>query len=229
MRRKQARFRRIINLNVRTRKRDTGGKSLRRVSVAAAVQPMPDYFALLNQPRRPWLDADLLKEQFRTMVATHHPDVGLAPADETFAAMNVAFTTLRDPVARLRHLLELEFPEQFPGSQAIPSDLSDRFMRIAALRQQLASFRRKSAASSTPLTAALLANEKETLRRACEQQLAELEAVQQRALAELQALDAGWKSENAIEIGQLTALHQQLSYLAKWIGQLREDFFAVSE
>ena len=35
---------------------------------------MTDYFALLNEPRRPWLDADLLKQTFLTLSAGAHPD-----------------------------------------------------------------------------------------------------------------------------------------------------------
>ena len=35
---------------------------------------MPDYFALLNKPRRPWLDADLLKQKFLALASDLHPD-----------------------------------------------------------------------------------------------------------------------------------------------------------
>ena len=35
---------------------------------------MPDYFALLNEPRRPWLDADLLKQKFLALASDLHPD-----------------------------------------------------------------------------------------------------------------------------------------------------------
>ena len=33
-----------------------------------------DHFALLNETRRPWLDADLLKQKFHTLSGSLHPD-----------------------------------------------------------------------------------------------------------------------------------------------------------
>ena len=41
---------------------------------------MPDYFALLNEPRRPWLDADLLKQKFLALAPTLIPTAFTTPA-----------------------------------------------------------------------------------------------------------------------------------------------------
>ena len=35
---------------------------------------MTDNFALLNEPRRPWLEANLLKQKFLALSADFHPD-----------------------------------------------------------------------------------------------------------------------------------------------------------
>ena len=35
---------------------------------------MADYFALLDEPRRPWLDPEELKAKFHALTATVHPD-----------------------------------------------------------------------------------------------------------------------------------------------------------
>ena len=44
---------------------------------------MTDHFALLDEPRRPWIDADLLKEKFLALSSRVHPDrVHNAPAPE---------------------------------------------------------------------------------------------------------------------------------------------------
>ena len=33
-----------------------------------------DYFALLDEPRKPWIDTGLLKDKFMEMSARYHPD-----------------------------------------------------------------------------------------------------------------------------------------------------------
>ena len=76
---------------------------------------MTDNFALLDEPRRPWLDTDLLKSKFLALSATVHPDkihsasdAEKAAAAQSFARLNTAFTCLAEPKARLLHLRALE-------------------------------------------------------------------------------------------------------------------------
>src|SRR5438128_12515999 len=76
---------------------------------------MIDYFALFNEPRRPWLDGELLKAKFLQLSAEVHPDRvhGASAADkqrahERSAELNAAYNCLREPKSRLQHLLELE-------------------------------------------------------------------------------------------------------------------------
>jgi curved DNA-binding protein CbpA len=76
---------------------------------------MPDYFALLSEPRRPWLDAELLKQKFLALSSAIHPDHShqagereREAATRRFAEMNAAWQCLREPRERIGHLLELE-------------------------------------------------------------------------------------------------------------------------
>ncbi len=76
---------------------------------------MTDYFALLDEPRRPWLEPDSLKARFLALSAQVHPDrLHNAPeaqkqaANEQYAELNSAYRCLREPKERLQHLLELE-------------------------------------------------------------------------------------------------------------------------
>jgi curved DNA-binding protein CbpA len=67
---------------------------------------MIDYFALLDEPRAPWLEADKLKETYHRKTLQTHPDVharspGAASADTTFASLNEAYQILQDPRRRL--------------------------------------------------------------------------------------------------------------------------------
>jgi curved DNA-binding protein CbpA len=76
---------------------------------------MTDYFALLQEPRRPSLDPEKVKERFVRLSALAHPDrthqgtdLERARATDEFARLNTAQQCLRETVPRLRHLLELE-------------------------------------------------------------------------------------------------------------------------
>ena len=52
---------------------------------------MPDAFSLLNEPRRPWLDAGALKQKFLPLSSAAHPDrTHNAPEAEKQAAKPVA-------------------------------------------------------------------------------------------------------------------------------------------
>ena len=176
---------------------------------------MHDAFALFNLPRRPWLDAAELRNEFHRRSAGLHPDAG-GDAD-AFAQLNAAHRTLSDPASRLRHLLELEAPEVLAQSQQIPPALSDRFMRVGAARKSAESFLAKHCAASSPLARALLAGEHAAQTQALDTALGELDAAHADALARLRDLDANWRER----IPDITHLHAELSYLGKWTAQLR--------
>lgn len=83
---------------------------------------MTDYFALLNEPRSAWLDADALKEKFHARARSAHPDAG----GTTFQELNVAYRVLADPKSRLAHLLELNGAKPAAITQP-PPDLVELF------------------------------------------------------------------------------------------------------
>lgn len=74
---------------------------------------MTDYFVLLGEQRRPWLDPDSLKRKFLALSAELHPDrfhgaddAEKRSAQQGYAELNQAYNCLRRPKERLRHLLE---------------------------------------------------------------------------------------------------------------------------
>src|SRR5437868_8581649 len=84
-------------------------------SNAQRSKKMTDNFSLFNEPRRPWLDADLLKQKFLKFSAEVHPDKihnasdgEKAAANKRYAELNAAYNCLREPKERLLHLIELE-------------------------------------------------------------------------------------------------------------------------
>jgi molecular chaperone HscB len=74
-----------------------------------------DYFSFIGMPRKLNLDAGELERRFRTLSRQFHPDFfyNATPAErraslERSSYLNDAYRTLRDPVARLQYLLQIE-------------------------------------------------------------------------------------------------------------------------
>ncbi|HSI11797.1 MAG TPA: hypothetical protein VK961_07120 [Chthoniobacter sp.] len=189
---------------------------------------MPDYFAILDQPRRPWLDDAALKDAFHRATAQQHPDVA-GGSGEKASALNAAYTVLRDPAGRLRHLIELEWPEVASPSAGIAPELGDLFGKIAVLRQAGAALAKKEAAAQSPLARALLAGERAGQKSALEGVLAALADGEEAAREELRSINASWDSRDKATHGALVALQQRLAFLGKWQAQLREDLFRLGE
>src|SRR3954463_4004199 len=74
-----------------------------------------DYFAFLGLPRKLNVDAADLEQRFRTLSRQFHPDYfyNATPAErraslEQSSYLNDAYRTLRQPIARIEYLLNLE-------------------------------------------------------------------------------------------------------------------------
>jgi curved DNA-binding protein CbpA len=175
---------------------------------------MTDCFALLGQPRNPHLDAEKLKEKFHQLTAAHHPDVS-ASADIDFSALNRAYSTLRDPVARLRHWLELESPEALARLQPVPSAVAELFPEMSEKHRALEAFLAKQSAAAGPLAQALLAPERLALLGALGKWLSHLNELQSHLLRELESVGGDAKS-------RVAEIYHHLAYLSKWREQIRE-------
>jgi curved DNA-binding protein CbpA len=186
---------------------------------------MPDHFAVLHQPRRPWLDEAALKDAFHAGMARQHPDVAGGSGEQS-AALNAAYAVLRDPASRLRHLVELEWPEAAHVCPGIAPELADLFGRIASLRQAGVALRKRVSAAQSPLSRALLAGEIAAHRQALEIALAGLAGAENSAREELRAIDAAWETNRNDARDRTGALQQRFSFLTKWQAQFREDLFA---
>src|SRR5258705_10659001 len=74
-----------------------------------------DYFAFLGLPRRLTIDAQELEKRFRDLSRQFHPDYyyNAAPAErlaslERSSYLNDAYRTLKQPIARIEYLLQVE-------------------------------------------------------------------------------------------------------------------------
>ena len=192
---------------------------------------MTDCFALLNFPRRPWLDPDALKQRFHELSAEVHPDQAHDATDEAkaelqqrFTEVNAAHQCLIDAKSRVRHLLELELG-QAPGNvKSIPGEMTDWFMEIGAVCREVDAFLVKKEAQDSPLLQAVLMGEGIELND-------KVTEIHGRLQAELAILDAQLRTlgdsqaegrVNALPLAKLEALGQRLSFWVKWSGQLAE-------
>ena len=183
---------------------------------------MPDHFAVLAQPRRPWLDEAALKEAFHRATAQHHPDI-TGGEGEKAAELNAAYAVLRDPALRLKHLLELAAPEALRNRPALAPELGAFFGKIAALHQAGTAYEKKNA-----LARALAIDEGRELRAEVEVCLLALGESEAGALSELRGVDVRWEQHDPEAPALLAALQQHFAFLAKWQAQLREILFRLS-
>ena len=174
-----------------------------------------DCFALLGVPRRPWIDPDRLKERFHELSARHHPDVRATGSGEAFAELNAAYQILRDPVRRLRHLLELEGAGESVRTREIPPELIDLFMETGRLRADFNHLAAKHSEAASALAQALLASKKSALKASLHGLLSRLDRAQSAIVASLEAMDS--YSE-----GKISEAHQRLAFLSKWSRDLSE-------
>jgi molecular chaperone HscB len=82
---------------------------------AAPSTQSSDYFAVFGLPRKLWLEMSLLEQKFLRLSWKLHPDnfVNASDAERELSLkrsseLNDAYRVLRDPVARVEYLLEIE-------------------------------------------------------------------------------------------------------------------------
>lgn len=172
-----------------------------------------DAFAVLDLPRAPWGDAEVLKERFQRLGATRHPD---APggSEAAFSELNSAWQTLREPAGCLRHFLQLTAPESLTDATATPTELGDLFMEIAALKQAAQQFLGAREKATSPLARALIEPQKLALGSRLDSTEVKLNEV----IAEV---SADVREENASPQSLAAAL-SRLTFLANWRLQFAE-------
>ena len=199
---------------------------------------MSDYFALLNEPRRPWLEPEALKSKFLALAATLHPD-RIHNADELkknaanrhYAEFNTAYHCLAEPKSRLRHLLELELGAKPRDIQQIPPALADLFAEVATTCRKADAFLAEKGNATSPLVQVRLferAQEWVGQLRTVQTRLAGLHS---KLVEELKLLDAAWASptnERTVLLDRLEELYRLFGYFNRWSGQLQERIVQLS-
>lgn len=189
-----------------------------------------DHFAVLRQPRRPWLDPDQLKQQYQQLTFALHPDRQKTPEQDEgdFAAVTEAYRVLSNPRTRLHHLLSFEADATSTAKTSnVPNDLAELFMEAATLVQQIDAHRQKRDQTASTLGKSLLQGETAQLRKRADEMLQRLDSRYDAGLEDLHRLDVAWTNDSSGVINEIRDLADRFGYLDRWIGQLRERQFQL--
>jgi curved DNA-binding protein CbpA len=197
---------------------------------------MTDHFSILNEPRRPWLDADSLKQKFLVLSTEVHPDRvhSASPAEkeaaqQRYTALNTAYNTLREPKERLRHLLELELGAKPKDIQSIPADLMDLFLEVSQLCRQTDSFLAEKRSATSPLVQVQMFERGQDWTEQLMALQTRLNSLCEGLESELKTIDADWTAvEKPAAVARRATLHRLeemyrlFSYYARWGSQIQE-------
>lgn len=190
---------------------------------------MKDNFLLLNEPRRPWLDAESLKIKFFALSSEVHPDrvhnasvSDKLAANQRYTEFNAAYQCLREPRSRIRHLLELELGAKPSDLTNVPDDLMDLFFAVGKVFRDVDAFLVEKAKATSPLIQVQL------FERGMEQvdQLNDLSRKifprRETLLEELKTLDTVWQSGKSAQTDRLLNIWRLLSFYERWLAQIQE-------
>lgn len=186
---------------------------------------MRDPFAIFGMEPRPWIDLDVLRESFNQKAAVCHPDSNLETGTSgKFLDLNTAYQTLRDPVSRLRCLLELSgtIPQREQrDSNPVPQELVALFAEIAPIKAALRDFLRQRSTVKSPLALALLKNEEQKLIAATAILEKKLHHHWQSCEESLQALNQQWSECSPTLLLSANTLATKMKFLQKWMASLK--------
>jgi molecular chaperone HscB len=191
----------------------------------AAIQPIPenaDYFQVLEVPRRLVLDPDLLQQRFYELHRQWHPDRYQTGPQEArsaslrnTAAVNRAYSTLRDPVERGEYWLTLQGESLGANNNRVPPELADLVFDVQEKLEELRAARGGTGAAD--------------LRRDVAAIHAELLEGQTALLEQLDANFARWDAgaaEPATLKRELKATLSALAYLRTLIRNVEKELAA---
>ena len=200
---------------------------------------MTDFFSLLNEPRRPWLEPDLLKQKFLVQAAGLHPDKIHSASDskknlaaKNFAELNAAFNCLAEPKSRLLHLLELELGAKPNDIQQIPAALADLFAEVANQCRNADAFLAEKFRTTSPLLQVQLFERGQDWVEKLNGLQKKLNERRGQLTHNLKALDAQWISAEANSrreiLLKLEELYRLFGYFNRWNSQIQERVVQLS-
>ena len=181
---------------------------------------MTDYFALLDQPRAPWLDPAGVKDVFHRKTLDQHPDTGGSASSNAFAELNEAYQVLQDPKRRLQHFLALQGAPPTRATEAVPVELQELFLRIGEGNQRAISWLEQIRGQSSALERSLLPSRLIEIQQAIENLRHEVRDLIGTANRELQQVEP-------TQLDVISEFHSRFAYLNRWSEQLDELAFQL--
>jgi curved DNA-binding protein CbpA len=200
---------------------------------------MTDFFALLAEARRPWLEAAALKQKFLARSASLHPDkvrgadaAGQAEATGTFAELNAAYACLAEPKSRLLHLLELERGARPAEIQQIPGGLADLFAEVSLVCRGADAFLAEKSRVTSPLLLVQWFERGQEWTDKLNALQQKLNGVHGQLLDRLKVLDGEWlarpRESRAETLAKIEELYRLFGYFNRWQRQIQERVVQLS-
>ena len=196
---------------------------------------MNDHFALLDEPRLPWLDATALKDKILKASSEVHPDrchdasaEEKAKAQTHYTELNAAHSCLSDSRSRLRHLLELQTGAPFSDIQQPPAGLMDLFFEIGAQCKDTDSFLAEKDAAESPLLKVKFFEQGLERSDSLQQPIGDLTSRINALEAELEQLNPAWLKDWQSARPRVEEICRLLSYYERWRGQLNDRFVRLA-
>ena len=199
---------------------------------------MNDAFAVLSEPRRPWVDVDRLKARFREISSPLHPDrfqsassEEQASANARFTELNSAYNQLREARERLPLLIELESGAPPRDIQRIPPGTMDLFVEVGQACRDCDAFLPRLTAATSPMLKLQVMREGLEWADRLQVLQGKVRSKQEELETQLRQMNPVW--EQAPDIGtpgraatlpleRLEQIYRGLSYVARWTEQLQE-------
>lgn len=196
---------------------------------------MRDYFALFNEPRRPWLEPETLKEKFLALSAEVHPDrVHQASesekltANQRYTELNAAYNCLREPRDRLRHLLELELSQKPSDLTNVPNDLMVLFFSVGKLLREVDAFVSEKGRATSPLLQVQFFERGEEWMEKLNTIRQLVSSKREPLIEELKRLSPGWDANSPKPLERLLEIWRLLSFYDRWLAQIQERTVQIS-
>src|SRR5216684_3011451 len=183
-----------------------------------------DHFSLFGLPRKLWIEMSALEKKFLELSWKLHPDkfVNAGAAEQelslkTSSELNDAYRVLRDPVARVEYLLELEgMRKEGEHKQQAPPELLEEVFELNESLDEL----REAKASGGDLTS--LKSRLESAEKSFQEKLCEVDAQLQAAAREWDAALQDDATTRKKIMAQLNELLNRRSYIRNLVTNVQK-------
>src|SRR5882757_2837269 len=184
-----------------------------------------DYFSLFGLPRKLWIEMSTLEKKFLELSWKLHPDkfVNASPADQELSLkgsseLNDAYRVLRDPVARIEYLLELEgMRKEGEHKQQAPPELLEEVFELNESLDEL----REAKATGGDLAA--LKSRLESVEKNFQQKLGEVDKQLQSAAREWDTALQGNAAMRKKIMANLNDLLNRRSYIRNLVTNVQKE------